>query len=174
MAEIPRIKFDQSMTEEPGIEVIPSCWLMGMHFTMSFAKNRTAELWQSFMPRRKEITQSSNTNLISLQVYPHPFWPPNLEMNFVKWAAVVVTGPEDVPEGMDVYHLPGGMYAVFTHIGAAPTAMKTFTYIFEDWLPRSPYVLDNRPHFEVLGEKYCNDHPDSEEEVWIPIAHKHH
>jgi AraC family transcriptional regulator len=29
--------------------------------------------------------------------------------------------------------------------------------------------LDQRPHVEVMGEKYKNNDPDSEEEIWIPI-----
>jgi len=32
--------------------------------------------------------------------------------------------------------------------------------------------LDNRPHFEVLGEKYKNGDPESEEEIWIPVKEK--
>jgi AraC family transcriptional regulator len=51
-------------------------------------------------------------------------------------------------------------------------APKTFQYIFGTWLPNSEYVLDNRPHFEILGEKYKNDDPTSEEEIWIPIKAK--
>jgi AraC family transcriptional regulator len=42
-------------------------------------------------------------------------------------------------------------------------------YIFNTWLPKSGYQLDRRPHFEILGEKYKNNNPDSEEEIWIPI-----
>ena len=34
------------------------------------------------------------------------------------------------------------------------------------------YTLDDRPHFEILGEKYKNQDPDSEEELWIPIKPK--
>jgi hypothetical protein len=26
--------------------------------------------------------------------------------------------------------------------------------------------------FEILGDKYINDHPDSEEEIWIPVKLK--
>jgi AraC family transcriptional regulator len=43
------------------------------------------------------------------------------------------------------------------------------TIFFSTWLPDSEYRLDVRPHFEVLGEKYKNDDPESEEEIWIPI-----
>jgi AraC family transcriptional regulator len=32
--------------------------------------------------------------------------------------------------------------------------------------------LDNRPHFEILGEKYKQGSPDSEEEIWIPVKEK--
>ncbi len=64
---------------------------------------------------------------------------------------------------------PSGLYAVFIHKGDASTAPKTFEYIFGTWLPNSEYLLDNRPHFEILGEKYKNEDPNSEEEVWIPI-----
>jgi AraC family transcriptional regulator len=58
------------------------------------------------------------------------------------------------------------------HKGAASTGQKIFQYIFETWLPNSGYLLDNRPHFEILGAKYKNEDPDSEEELWIPIKHK--
>jgi AraC family transcriptional regulator len=68
--------------------------------------------------------------------------------------------------------LKDGLYAVFLHKGAASTGGKTFKYIFETWLPNSCYLLDNRPHFEILGAKYKNDDPGSEEEVWIPIKQK--
>jgi AraC family transcriptional regulator len=52
------------------------------------------------------------------------------------------------------------------------TASKTFEYIFETWLPNSDYLVDNRLHFELLGEKYKNKDLDSEEEIWIPIQLK--
>ncbi|MEP7234441.1 MAG: GyrI-like domain-containing protein, partial [Ignavibacteriota bacterium] len=45
----------------------------------------------------------------------------------------------------------------------------TFQYILRTWVPNSNYELDDRPHFEILGEKYKKDDPSSEEEIWIPI-----
>jgi AraC family transcriptional regulator len=32
--------------------------------------------------------------------------------------------------------------------------------------------LAARPHMELLGEKYRNNDPHSEEEIWIPIEPK--
>ena len=44
--------------------------------------------------------------------------------------------------------------------------------ILTKWLPHSNYNLDDRPHFNVLGDKYKNNDPDSEEDVYIPIKEK--
>jgi AraC family transcriptional regulator len=62
--------------------------------------------------------------------------------------------------------LPGGLFAVFSHKGPDSSI---FQYIYTQWLPQSGYVLDNRPHFEKLPSGYIPGHPDSEEEIYIPI-----
>ncbi|MGZ3847072.1 MAG: GyrI-like domain-containing protein, partial [Flavisolibacter sp.] len=77
----------------------------------------------------------------------------------------------DVPEGMESFVLNGGLYAVFDYQGLN-TDNRIFIYIFRDWLPNSEYELDDRPQFEVLGEKYKNNDPDSQEEIWIPVKLK--
>jgi AraC family transcriptional regulator len=64
--------------------------------------------------------------------------------------------------------LPSGLYAVFDYKGSS-NDQSIFLYIFGSWLPNSGYNLDDRPHFEVLGNKYKNNDPTSEEEIWIPI-----
>jgi AraC family transcriptional regulator len=73
---------------------------------------------------------------------------------------------------MESFELPGGLYAVFLYRGDARSASVFFQYIFGTWLPNSGYEPDDRPHFEVLGEKYKNNDPDSEEQIWIPIKYK--
>jgi AraC family transcriptional regulator len=67
--------------------------------------------------------------------------------------------------------LTGGLYAVFDYKGLS-TDNSIFQFIFGTWLPSSEYDLDDRPHFEVLGNKYKNNDPTSEEEIWIPIKMK--
>lgn len=61
---------------------------------------------------------------------------------------------------------------MFIHRGPAHEFQRTFRAIFQEWLPNSEYKLDGREHFEIMGEKYKNDLPASEEEVWIPIKSK--
>jgi AraC family transcriptional regulator len=148
--------------------------LVGMHLKMNLANNKTFELWSGFMPKRKEIKNCISNDLISMQVYDSAYNFEKFDINafFVKWAAVEVTNFENIPNGMESFVLEGGLYAVFDYKGNASNAVQTFQYIFQTWLPNSNYKLDNRPHFELLGAKYKNNDPNSEEEIWIPIKSK--
>jgi AraC family transcriptional regulator len=159
---------------KPRIEILKEKKLIGKRLTMTFAENKTPELWKSFMPRRKEIRNNLTSELISMQVYDKTLDLKSFNQNtpFQKWAATEVTDFNFIPDDMESYILTGGLYAVFLHKGAASTGPKTFQYIFNTWLPNSDYLLDNRPHFEILGEKYKNEDQSSEEEIWIPIKIK--
>jgi AraC family transcriptional regulator len=148
--------------------------LVGQRITTSFSKNRTYELWSKFMPRRKEIKNNLSSELISIEVYDKSvdFKAFNLETEFEKWATIEVADFDNIPINMESFTIPSGLYAIFIHKGPASKAPETFGYIFGTWLPNSEFELDTRPHFEVMGEKYENNSPDSEEEVWIPIRKK--
>ncbi len=144
--------------------------LVGKRMQMSLADNKTGELWRHFLPRRREIPHYTGTALYSVEVYDDQYFarfdPANA---FEKWAAVEVTDFGAIPEGLEAITLPVGLYAVFVHRGPASAGRETYRYIFGTWLPESDYVLDNRPHFAVMGEKYRNEDPGSEEEIWIPV-----
>ena len=153
------------------IENLSEKKLVGKRLTMSLTDNKTSNLWQTFMPRRREINNRVTDELISMRVYNEPLKLGDLNQEFEKWAAMEVSDFENVPEKMDSYTLSGGLYAVFHYKGLS-TDNSVFVYIFGTWLPNSDYLLDDRPHFEVLGDKYKNGDPDSEEEIWIPVKHK--
>ena len=154
---------------EPRIAILKEKKLVGNHIVMSLANNKTGELWKGFMPRRREITKPVNSDFISMAIYkPGHFADFKPTNEFEKWAAIEVIDFDIVPGGMGTFTLTGGLYAVFDYKGSS-TDLSIFQYIFGTWLPKSGYLLDNRPHFEVLGEKYKNASPDSEEEIWIPV-----
>jgi AraC family transcriptional regulator len=158
---------------EHRIETLDKKRLVGKRLKMSLSNNKTHELWHSFMSKKKEIKNNIGSELYSLQVYdPSYFNAFNPDTEFEKWAAIEVTDFGSVPDEMETITLTGGLYAVFLYQGAASAGAKAFEYIFGSWLPNSGYDLDNRPHFEILGEKYKNEDPDSEEEIWIPIKLK--
>jgi AraC family transcriptional regulator len=145
---------------------------MGIQKTMSLVNFNIAELWGTFGPRRIEIKNNVNSELVSLAVYPSDYFVSfSPSRNFQRWALVEVTDFDTIPNQMESFDLPSGLYAVF-HYQGLNTDSSIFQYIYNVWLPQSEYRLDDRPHFEILGEKYKNNDPLSEEDIWIPIRKK--
>jgi AraC family transcriptional regulator len=154
---------------KPRIETSNEKKLIGQRLTMSFANSKVGELWKNFMPKRKEITNNLTRDLVAMTVYKRTHFADfKLTNEFEKWATVEVENFDNVPKEMETYTLPGGLYGVFDYKGLN-TDNSIYQYIFGTWLPTSNYDLDDRPHFEILGDKYKNNDPTSEEEIWIPI-----
>lgn len=154
-------------------EILSEKRLIGKRMKMNFSHNKTGDLWRGFMSRRKEIKNNTGIELYSMQIYPPMFFDNfSRDTEFEKWAAVEVKNFDYIPDGMETFILERGLYSVFQYRGSSSDGASAFRYIIETWLPESVYMLDNRPHFELLGEKYKNDSPDSEEELWIPVRHR--
>ncbi len=146
--------------------------LVGISLHTSLADDKTALLWKRFMKYKKNITNAKSDDLFSVQVYDEGFMSGqfNSQSVYEKWAALEVEDYSDLQENMKGLKLPGGLYAVFTHEGTSKEFAETAKFIFDEWIPASEYSLDNRPHFEVLGEEYKGpENPDSKEKIWIPI-----
>ncbi|MBC7744298.1 MAG: GyrI-like domain-containing protein [Flavobacterium sp.] len=147
--------------------------VIGMKMTMSLQVNKTENLWKSFMVRRNEIDNKIGNDLYSVQYYDSfyfkSFKPSN---DFEKWACIEVTDFSLIPSGMHSLVLCAGLYAVFLYKGSSDSGSEMFNYIFNKWLPDSIYELDNLAHFEILGEKYMKNDPNSEEDIYIPIKVK--
>lgn len=144
--------------------------LIGIKQEISFAQNTTPLLWKKFMPRRKEIVSGNGTDLYSVSVYPSDFFSAfDVNKSFYKWAAIATSPFSEVPEGMEVLTLNEGFYVTFIYTGLEKDYAPVFMDILTNWLPQNGYQLDDRPFFEILGEQYKNNSPESEEEIWIPI-----
>ena len=161
------------MKLEPSIQIIAPKKLIGMSKEMSLSNDQTGQLFRQFMPRRKEVQNIVNLNYTyDLRVYdPNYFQQFDPSRTFTKWSLVEVSSTQQIPEEMEVFKLESGQYAVFFYKGLS-SDRSFFQYIFLEWLPRSAYVLDNRPHFEILSERTKLNDPNSEEEVWIPVKLK--
>lgn len=159
--------------QDPRITDLTDIFIAGYHIRTTLAENKTSELFRRFMPEKKQLSHAVNNHIYSVQIYDSPdslkkFTP---HSPFTKWAGVKVENNKAaLPGEMEILTIPAGQYAVFIHKGRADSFPKTMQYIFGEWLPASDYELDDRPHFEVMGEKYLgHNNPDSQEEAWIPI-----
>lgn len=158
--------------QQPRIELIEQTTLLGINVETSLYADKTSVLWQSFMPRVKEIDNRIGNEFYSLQIYPDSFMQGIFtpDTMFTKWAAVKVNKKTLIPDGMELLKIPRSKYAVFLHKGVASNFPSLANYIYSLWIPTSAYTLDDRPHFEIMGDRYLGHlDPKSEEEVWIPI-----
>ena len=158
---------------QPRFETLTSKKLAGRSIRMSLQQNKTAELWRSFMPKKHTITTNVGSELYSVDVYDSLQYFNNFDLKaeFNKWAAIEVRSFDSVPPDMQTLEL-NGLYAVFVYKGPASEGHKMYRYIFQEWLPGSDFVLDHRPHFALMGEKYKHEDPSSEEELWVPVKPK--
>ena len=157
---------------KPRIKRLKEKKLIGYNLKMSLTNNKTGQLWGQFGPRIKEIQNRITEDKISMQIYDSSYYTNfSREKEFEKWATVEVENFDSIPNDMKSFTLQEGMYAIFDYKGSS-SDNSIFQYIFWKWLPNSPYQIDDRPHFEVLGKKYKNNDPNSEEEIWIPIKEK--
>jgi len=142
--------------------------LVGIRLQMSLADNKTVDLFRAFMPRKKEIKSASSGDVFALQNYNLLTFTP--QTIFEKWACIEVSEYEAIPKAMETLILNAGTYAVFIHKGPTENFVNSMKHILYTWLPNSKYKLDDRPHFEILGNAYLGpNNPNSEEEIWIPI-----
>lgn len=161
--------------EQPDIVEIKTKKLVGIKVITSLADDKTSLLWKRFMQSRDAIKNNINEDLFSVQLYSEEFIKGEFDSQtvFEKWAAMEVYDFTIIPKGLQQLEIPAGLYAVFTHQGTAKEFAETSKAIFAEWLPSSDYSLDDRPHFEVLGEEYKGpENPASREKIWIPVISK--
>lgn len=158
------------MYKEPKIEILQSKKLIGQSIEMSLADNKTFELFSNFMPNRETIPNVLSNDIYEVMVYNATYFKNFSPMNiFNKWATLNVSKYNTIPDGMKTLDINTGLYAVFNYKGLPQGFGELIAYIMTQWLPKSNYQLDNRPHFNILGNKYKKGSPESEETVWIPI-----
>jgi len=96
----------------PRIETLIEKKLIGKRLKMSLTENKTVDIWKSFMPRRKEITNNVTNDIISMQVYESEYFTNfNPTNEFEKWATIEVSNFENVPTDMETFTLKGGLYS---------------------------------------------------------------
>jgi AraC family transcriptional regulator len=125
-------------------------------------------LWQSFMPRIREIKNAkSQINLgVCYEVPPNEIVRADECMYM---AAMEVTSFDNVPNGMKTFTIPSGEYAVFTHKGALDNFEHTMNYIYGSWLPKSGKKLRHAPDIEMYDHRFKLNEVDSEIDVYIPV-----
>lgn len=148
---------------EPKIVTKPAFTVVGMEYVGMNKHNEIKGMWGEFVPRIGEIKHPD----YSWGTYGICRGEANEE---IPWylAGVEVTRVEEVPDGMVVWEIPQQTYAVFPC--TLPTLHEAYRFAFEDWLPDSSYQRVDGPDFELYGEEFEPDDPESRMYVYVPVA----
>lgn len=143
--------------------------LYGLSEQMSIAADKTGLLFSRFMPLIGKTRNMFSSEVYDVRVFPEHYTGSPSE-DFMKFAAVEVKDLKMLPE--DFVQLPeiNGAFAVFRHKGSADEGHKTFHFIFTEWFPNSEFVMDNRPHFDILPPGYSPMDKNAIHEIWIPVT----
>ena len=112
-----------------------------------------------------------DNRIIPEKYYQLKFWSEEQELNGLFFMLAVETNDiSDIDPsltGKIIYH---SNYLQFIHRGFAHKVVDTYTYIYEDYLPKTSYKLTYPCDFEYYGKNYQGPYnEDSEIEIYIPI-----
>ncbi|MCA0132761.1 GyrI-like domain-containing protein [Winogradskyella alexanderae] len=152
----------------PKIETVDKKYVIGMQSSMHHGEmQQIIALWKQFMPNKYKIDNNVGQELIALQYYANFN---DTRQPYDIMACTEVTDLKNIPDGLVGFTIPKGEYAVFVLKGT--DAGGLYRKILSEWLPTSGCVIDDRPHFQVMGKKYINGSEKSEEDFYIPIKSK--
>lgn len=138
--------------------------LYGISVSGSLLNMPIKTLWQNYKAQWQGERPKS---LINLQRYPTGYHKAfNPATPYEQWAGTFNQSAIDQPSTLAV---PSGKYLKLLRRGN-PNDGRVFEYLFTQLLPAKGYTVDDRPHFEVLGENYSQMAEIAEEEIWIPIV----
>lgn len=81
----------------------------------------------------------------------------------------------DVPEGMHLYEVSGGDYAVFDCVGSLPHAIQNMNRrVYNEWLPGNPdYELCGNASIEWYDSMNKDTYdPNYRSAIWLPVKEK--
>lgn len=142
----------------------PDLTFVGLKYHGKPQSDDIPQLWNRFMARFGELRHVTEHG-ISYGVSDN-FDESTGEFDYV--AAVRVSSAENVPDDMIVVQIPAQSYAVFSCTLA--NLGETYQQIYGTWLPQSGYRRASAPEFEVYGEDFNPNDPNSQFSVFIPIV----
>lgn len=148
------------------IKRLPALKLAGLRYQGKNEHNEIANTWTVFNQRLQEIKNNTGE-----AAYGVCFIPEGLaEGEFAYLCALPVSEITDIPQGMESLVLDPMQAAVFEHRGSYETLARTYTNIYQKWLPEAGLnPLIKGLDMEVYTEAFKDFAPDSIMYIHVPI-----
>ncbi|WP_165822651.1 AraC family transcriptional regulator [Paenibacillus montanisoli] len=161
---------------EPKLIECRTMYVAGVKCTTDTTKDRNiAQAWKALSGIWSGLPGKADERICyGLEIYDPQS--AGREGAFVYVAGTEVADPAGLPDGAQAYAVPGGRYAVFTHIGSTELLGETFRYIYGEWLPASGEALRGLDDaggsgfdFERYDERFREGLADSELDIYVPL-----
>ncbi len=123
------------------------------------------KLWEQFNPRRKEIPERMAGVGYGIAVSENM-----LDDTMLYLAAVEVSEPKFIPEGMRVLKIEPQMYAQFENINHNKRSHSTIDYIYGMWLSSSEFKRAPGYDYEIFDQRFDPKDPKSISTYCLPIV----
>lgn len=91
----------------------------------------------------------------------------------LEYLASLNVAPDEKPKPpLELWTIPAGTYACFTHRGPVAKLGETINYAFGSWLPRSKFVHGEGPNLDRQDERFGDGGAESEFDFLIPVRPK--
>lgn len=155
---------------EPRIVQLEKLILVGRPYYGDANEHKFAKAWERFGNLEKEVSHRLNPMVgFGVEIYGPEF---QTEHQWTYFPSVQVSQFDDVPALLFAKTLPSATYAVFTAKGGIPKLGDTFMYAYMTWLPTSAYEVAFPFDFEYYDERFKDNDPDSEVDIYIPVKPK--
>jgi AraC family transcriptional regulator len=135
---------------------------IGEHYNCETSAGIPAQ-WQRFLPHFGNVPGQLNRKAYGVK---YNF---DDDENFDYLCGVEVADFSRTPQGWEHLRVAEQRYAVFTHSEHISTIRRTWSTVWNVWLPSSGHQVADAPHFELYGESFNADTGTGGVEIWIPI-----
>lgn len=129
------------------------------------------EAWNELKENVRKVKRKNPNVMYGFEDYSEAFCAEPLQFYYM--AAVEAEPGTEIPKGMVTKKVPKALYAVFAVNGrnANGEIGKVFGYIYNVWLPRSAYCLDENllADFEYYDERWDCQSGAAQMEIYIPV-----
>lgn len=148
--------------------------VVGMECVGSNQDGLFGRLWEGFIPRMSEISNSRQGVCYGMcgcgpDCEPEKGICKCEESGITYMACVEVSGTGEIPAGMVSKTIPANKYAVFTHKGNLDKLGDTYNYIYQTAIQEHGCEMAGSYCLESYDERFNPVGDDSELDIWVPV-----
>ncbi|MCU0431671.1 MAG: effector binding domain-containing protein [Cytophagaceae bacterium] len=106
--------------------------------------------------------------IYEIKIFEEVWNPENWNQEFNLWIAGPLKFNASIPEELEAFTLPGGLFAKFPYQGSLEEN-GIYHYIYTRWLPESIYEIGLGPQYEIAEYEAFSEPNRKQVSIYIPL-----